>query len=287
MRKADAGFILWRYRGAGWARCPDGPAASVEDRTSAGFHRRERRKRRRRLWADPGNRQRIVQGRGGLPDARQSFLGSAHAFTQIDAEPRILRPINYPPGTPGRGAHLYTKGGKKLLVVNVMGRLFMDPLDDPFRTVDAELAKHRLGGSVDGILIDVHAEAEFEKDGPGLSSGRARVLSSAPCWAHVPSADGRILPKGTAYQTDAGMCGDYNSIIGMKAEPAVARFVRKLPGERLTPAEGDGTICGAPATRRERAGRKHPPGAARAGGCWKRNGPCSWASMPVRRSGQF
>lgn len=165
-------------------------------------------------------------------------------LTQIDAEPRILRPINYPPGTPGRGAQVYIKGGKKLLVVNVMGRLFMDPLDDPFRTVDAELAKHRLGGSVDGILIDVHAEASSEKMALGYHLD-GRVSFVVGTHTHVPSADGRILPKGTAYQTDAGMCGDYNSIIGMKAEPAVARFVRKLPGERLTPAEGDGTICGA------------------------------------------
>lgn len=165
-------------------------------------------------------------------------------LTQIDAEGRIIRPINYPPGTPGRGAGLYTKGGKKLLVVNVMGRLFMDPLDDPFRALDAELSKHRLGGSVDGILIDVHAEASSEKMALGhYLDGRVSFVVGTH--THVPSADGRLLPKGTAYQTDAGMCGDYNSVIGMKADPAVARFVRKLPGERLTPAEGEGTICGA------------------------------------------
>jgi metallophosphoesterase (TIGR00282 family) len=163
---------------------------------------------------------------------------------QIDAEPRIQRPLNFPPGTPGRGAHVYqTRGRRKVLVMNVMGRLFMDPLDDPFQAVEKELSRHRLGASVDAVIVDVHAEASSEKMAMGhFVDGRASLVVGTH--THVPSADAQILPGGTAYQTDAGMCGDYDSVIGMKKEISVARFVRKMPGERMTPAEGPATVCG-------------------------------------------
>ncbi len=167
-------------------------------------------------------------------------------LTQIDAEPRLLRPINYPPGTPGRGAQVYTKGQRKLLVINVMGRLFMDPLDDPFRTVEAELARHRLGGAssgtVGGILVDIHAEATSEKMAMAqYLDGRVSLVVGSH--SHIPTADAQILPGGTAYQTDAGMCGDYDSVIGMKKELSLHRFLRKTPGERMAPAEGEATVC--------------------------------------------
>ncbi len=172
-----------------------------------------------------------------------------HAWDQreiipyIEQTPNLLRPLNYPPGTPGRGAGLYpAPRGRKVLVVQVMGRLFMDALDDPFRALDAELSRYRLGAGADAILVDVHCEASSEKMAlANLADGRASLVVGSHC--HVPTADARILAGGTGYQTDAGMCGDYDSVIGMKKEAATQRFVRKMPGERLTPAEGEGTLC--------------------------------------------
>lgn len=165
-------------------------------------------------------------------------------LSYIDSEPRLIRPLNYPTGTPGRGAGIYAAGqGRKIMVVQVMGRLFMDPLDDPFAQMEAELVRHPLAASVQAILIDVHAEATSEKMALGhVADGRASLVVGSH--SHVPTADVRIMPGGTAYQSDAGMCGDYDSVIGMKKETAVARFVRKIPGERLSPAEGEGTLCG-------------------------------------------
>ena len=161
----------------------------------------------------------------------------------IDADPRLLRPINFPRGTPGRGIGVFTVGRRRVVVVNVMARLFMDPLDDPFAAVDSVLATQRLGAGVDAILVDVHGEASSEKMALGhFCDGRASIVVGSH--SHVPTADAQVLPGGTAYQTDAGMCGDYDSVIGMKKEAAVQRFVRKMPGERLSPAEGEGTMCG-------------------------------------------
>ena len=161
----------------------------------------------------------------------------------IDADPRLLRPINFPRGTPGRGIGVFTVGRRRGVVVNVMARLFMDPLDDPFAAVDSVLATQRLGAGVDAILVDVHGEASSEKMALGhFCDGRASIVVGSH--SHVPTADAQVLPGGTAYQTDAGMCGDYDSVIGMKKEAAVQRFVRKMPGERLSPAEGEGTMCG-------------------------------------------
>ncbi len=162
----------------------------------------------------------------------------------LDAEPRLLRPANFPPGTPGRGAYPYALAdGRRILVVNLMTRLFMDALDCPFRAVDAALEGHGLGASVQAILVDVHGEATSEKMAMGHHlDGRASVVVGSH--SHVPTADAQILPGGTAYQTDAGMCGDYDSVIGMRKDIAVARFLRKMPGERLAPADGEGTMCG-------------------------------------------
>ncbi|MDE7547531.1 TIGR00282 family metallophosphoesterase [Acetobacter fabarum] len=162
----------------------------------------------------------------------------------IDGEPRIIRPLNYPPATPGQGSVVVAlTDGRKALVVNVMGRLFMDPLDDPFRCTNELLGKHRMGATVHAIVVDIHAEATSEKWAFGhMLDGRVSLVVGTH--THTPTADHRILAAGTAFQTDAGMCGDYNSVIGMTKEPAVARFVRKMPGERLQPSEGDATICG-------------------------------------------
>jgi len=162
----------------------------------------------------------------------------------IDRDPKLLRPLNFPKGTPGKGAGTYRlPGGQSIVVANVMARLFMDALDDPFAAVETLLAQHRLGqNGIAAILIDVHGEASSEKYALGhLCDGRASLVVGSH--SHVPTADAQVLVGGTGYQTDAGMCGDYDSVIGMKKEAAIQRFVRKLPGERLTPAEGEGTLC--------------------------------------------
>jgi metallophosphoesterase (TIGR00282 family) len=161
----------------------------------------------------------------------------------LDAEPRVLRPRNYPQGTPGKGAGIYpAPRGKKVMVIQVMGRLFMDPLDDPFAAVEGELARQRLGTTVHAVILDVHCEASSEKMALGhYVDGRVSMVVGSH--SHIPTADAQIFPKGTAYQTDAGMCGDYDSVIGMKKEVAMMRLVRKMPGERLSPAEGPGTLC--------------------------------------------
>jgi len=161
----------------------------------------------------------------------------------IGQDPRLLRPVNFPAGTPGAGAVvLEVARGRKLMVVNVMCRLFMDPLDDPFAAMDKVLATQRLGGTVDAIVVDVHGEASSEKMAMGHAlDGRASLVVGTH--THTPTADAQILPGGTAYQTDLGMCGDYDSVIGMKKGPAIERFRRKMPGERLSPAEGPATLC--------------------------------------------
>jgi metallophosphoesterase (TIGR00282 family) len=164
-------------------------------------------------------------------------------LTYIDKEDRILRPQNYPRGTPGRGANLYQTPAGSVLVINLMGRVFMDALDDPFAAVDGELNACPLGEAADAIVIDMHAETTSEKMAMGhFCDGRASLVVGTH--THVPTADAQILPGGTAYQSDAGACCDYDSVIGMdKAEP-LQRFVRKLSGTRFTPATGPATVCG-------------------------------------------
>lgn len=164
--------------------------------------------------------------------------------THIAGEPRLIRPVNYPLGTPGRGSvMLQDQRGRKLLVINVMGQVFMNSLDDPFAAVDKELAKYPLGHGANFILVDIHAEATSEKMAMGqFCDGRASLVVGTH--SHIPTADAQIFDGGTAYQTDAGMCGDYNSVIGMdKAEP-LQRFTRKISTGRFTPALGEATLCG-------------------------------------------
>ncbi|HVT54134.1 MAG TPA: TIGR00282 family metallophosphoesterase [Dongiaceae bacterium] len=162
----------------------------------------------------------------------------------IGGDPRLLRPINFPAGTPGKGSGVYqTARGKKVLVANIMARLFMDPLDDPFQAAEQLLRAHKLGGNVDAILIDFHGEATSEKMAMGhFLDGRVSIVVGTH--THVPTADHMILPGGTAYQTDAGMCGDYDSVIGMEKGTPIARFTKKMPTERLSAAMGPGTLCG-------------------------------------------
>lgn len=162
----------------------------------------------------------------------------------IQEHPRLIRPLNFPPGTPGAGSVVaILHDGRRALVVNVMGRLFMDSLDCPFRASAVELAKHKLGISVSAIVVDFHGEATSEKMAFGHSfDGQVSLIVGTH--THVPTADHQILPGGTAYQTDAGMCGDYDSVIGMAKEGAAAKFWRKMPGDRLAPADGPVTLSG-------------------------------------------
>ncbi|MBL93816.1 MAG: TIGR00282 family metallophosphoesterase [Magnetovibrio sp.] len=163
----------------------------------------------------------------------------------IDEDPSLIRPLNYPAGTPGSGFGVFeTVDNRRILVVQVMGRLFMDPLDDPFAVLERVLKSYKLGTSVDAIVIDVHGEASSEKQAFGeIFDGQASAIFGTH--THVPTADHRILPGGTAFVTDLGMTGDYNSIIGMEKEVASSRFITKIPSGRLTPATGIGTLCGA------------------------------------------
>ncbi|RKQ71594.1 hypothetical protein DES40_0921 [Litorimonas taeanensis] len=168
----------------------------------------------------------------------------AQGISVIENEDRLLRPCNYPAGqVPGRGAGLYNVNGYNLLVINVHGRVFMDALDDPFIAVERELNAAPLGEVADAVIVDMHAEATSEKNGMGyFCDGRASLVVGTH--QHVPTADARILPQGTAYQTDAGMCGDYNSIIGMEVDEPLRRFTTRMRGGRFNPASGPGTLCG-------------------------------------------
>ena len=165
-------------------------------------------------------------------------------LTYIESDERILRPRNYPAGTPGKGANLYqTREGHRILVVNVMGRVYMDALDDPFAAVDAELNACPLGDAADAVVVDIHAEASSEKMAMGhFCDGRASLVVGTH--THTPTADAQIFPSGTAYQTDAGACADYDSVIGMEKFEPVQRFVKKMSGARFTPATGPATLCG-------------------------------------------
>ncbi len=189
--------------------------------------------------------------------ARQLFAmgidcisGGNHTFDQraimpfLNDEPRILRPLNYPEGTPGRGIGKYTDArGRKLVVINAMGRVFMDAIDDPFAGVDRALGLNRLKKEADFILIDMHGEATSEKMAMGhFADGRASLVVGSH--SHIPTADALIMAGGTAYQTDAGMCGDYDSVIGMVKEEPLRRFTKKIGKARFQAAKGEATLCG-------------------------------------------
>ncbi|AHC73512.1 metallophosphoesterase [Candidatus Endolissoclinum faulkneri L5] len=167
---------------------------------------------------------------------------------------RLVRPINFPRGTPGKGAVVREScDGHRVLVINVMCRLFMEPLDDPFIAVEKAIDGISLGGELDFILIDVHGEATSEK----MAFGHAfdgRVSLVVGTHTHVPTADLMVLANGTAYQSDVGMCGDYDSVIGMKKEYPIKRFITKLPTPRLEAAEGEATICGILVVTDDRSG---------------------------------
>jgi len=162
----------------------------------------------------------------------------------IDDEPRLLRPINYPKDSPGKGIGHYTaSNGETIMVINAQGQLYMPPLDDPFHMVEEVLDQNPIPDAADVLVIDFHAEATSEKMAMGhFADGRASLVVGSH--THVPTADAHILPGGTAYQTDAGMCGNYDSVIGMEKSVPVERFRSKFSPGRLSPADGPATICG-------------------------------------------
>lgn len=167
------------------------------------------------------------------------------ALVFIERQPRLIRPVNYPQGTPGRGANLLVgRNGHRVLVINVMGRIYMDALDDPFAAVTREVEACPLVDMADAILVDVHAEATSEKQAFGhYLDGRVSLVVGTH--THVPTSDLRVLPGGTAYMSDAGMCGDYDSVLGMEKEEPIQRFLSKIPRGRFEPAGGVATLCGA------------------------------------------
>ncbi len=172
-----------------------------------------------------------------------------HAFDQREMmafadDPRVVRPLNFARAAPGKGARLFDTPRGKVAVLQALGQVFMKrPFDDPFSALDAALRPYPLGGLAGAVIVDVHAEATSEKMALGhVLDGRASLVAGTH--THVPTADAQLLPGGTAYISDAGMCGDYLSVIGMeKAEP-VRRFVTGMPGARFTPALGEATLCG-------------------------------------------
>jgi metallophosphoesterase (TIGR00282 family) len=205
------------------------------------------------------NGENASHGFGLAPDMADAFLAAGadaitlgnHAWDRreiipyIAQQPRLIRPLNFPSGTPGAGAAVLTlQDGRKVLIAQLMARLFMDPLDDPFRGLEELLMRNRLGLNVQAVVVDFHGEATSEK----MAFAHAfdgRVSAVVGTHTHVPTADYQVLPGGTAFMSDLGMCGDYDSVIGMTKEPSIAKFTRKMPGERLAPAEGPATICGA------------------------------------------
>jgi 2',3'-cyclic-nucleotide 2'-phosphodiesterase len=163
------------------------------------------------------------------------------AIDYIATEPRLLRPANYPAGVPGRGSYVaQTRDGRAVGVINVMGRVFMQPIDDPFAVVLREIDAIRHRTRV--LLVDIHAEATSEKIAMGWHLD-GKVTAVVGTHTHVQTADERILPRGTAYLTDAGMTGPHDSIIGMEKDPSLARFLNAMPS-KFEPATGNPRLNG-------------------------------------------
>ena len=173
-----------------------------------------------------------------------------HAFDQkdmmagISSEPRIIRPINLAKTAPGKGAQYFDlPDGRKVLVIQVLGQVFMKRVfEDPFNNVDKILKANPIGKRADAIILDIHAEATSEKMAMGhWCDGRVSLVVGTH--THVPTSDTMLLPKGTGYQTDAGMCGDYNSVIGMNKDNSINRFLKKK-SQKHFPATGEASLCG-------------------------------------------
>jgi len=199
------------------------------------------------------------------------------ALVFIERAPRLIRPINYPAGTPGRGsAVIEAKTGARVLVVNAMARIYMDPLDDPFAALDRELMTCALGSGADAIVVDFHGEATSEKQAMGyFCDGRASLVVGTH--THVPTADLRILAGGTAFMSDVGMTGDYDSVIGMAKDEPLQRFLQRISTARFEPASGAATLCGVAVETDPGTGLAVRVGAVRVGGCLEQAAPAFWA----------
>jgi 2',3'-cyclic-nucleotide 2'-phosphodiesterase len=205
-----------------------------------------------------------------------------HAFDQkealvfIERQPRLIRPLNYPPGTPGRGSGIYkAANGADVLVINAMGLIFMPELGDPFRAVDAEVTACGLKRGADAIVVDFHAEATSEKQALGyFLDGRVSLVVGTH--THAPTADERVLPQGTAFIGDAGMCGDYDSVLGMDRAEPLNRFLTKIPRSRMEPAVGPVTISGVAVEIDDSTGLATRVAALRIGGVLAPAEPSFW-----------
>ncbi|MBI1416329.1 MAG: metallophosphoesterase [Limimaricola sp.] len=227
------------------------------------------------------NGENATSGVGLSPDHARAILAAGadaitlgdHAFDQkemlqfIETEPRIIRPLNYSKAAPGRGARVFeAPGGRKVLVAQALGQVFMKrPFDDPFSALDAVLRQYPMGGMVQASLIDIHCEATSEKMATGhFCDGRASIVVGTH--THVPTADAMILPGGTAYLSDAGMCGDYNSVIGMDKVEPLRRFITGMPKGRFEPAAGPATLSGLYVETDDRSGKATKVEMVRQGG---------------------
>ena len=200
------------------------------------------------------------------------------ALVFIERAPKLVRPANFPRGTPGRGAALVeTKNGKRALVLNAMGRVFMTPFDDPFAAIARELDACPLHEAADAIVVDFHCEATSEKQAIGFfCDGRASLVVGTH--THVPTADHQILAGGTAYMTDAGMTGDYDSIIGMQKDEPMRRFTSGIPSGRFEPAGGVATLSGVAVETDDRSGLATKIAPVRIGGRLAPALPPFWGS---------
>ncbi len=205
-----------------------------------------------------------------------------HAFDQKDAlvfitrQERLIRPLNFPEGTPGKGAGMFkARNGAEVLVINALGRVFMQEQNCPFRAIDNEVTACRLGEGADVIFVDFHAEATSEKQAMAVFLD-GRVSGVVGTHTHSPTADDRILPGGTAYMSDVGMCGDYNSVLGMDSAEPVNRFLTRIPKERFAPAMGEATVCGLAMDIDDATGHTRHVGPLRIGGVLSPVMPSFW-----------
>ena len=210
------------------------------------------------------------------------ITGGNHSWDQkealvfIERAPKLLRPINFPKGTPGRGAALIeARNGARVLVVNAMGRVFMDALDDPFAAVERELSACALKREADAVIVDIHCEATSEKQSMGhFCDGRASLVVGTH--THAPTADHQVLRGGTAFISDVGMTGDYDSVIGMGKDEPMNRFLRKIPVARFEPALGPATLCAVAVETDDATGLARRIAGVRLGGRLEEARPSFW-----------
>jgi 2',3'-cyclic-nucleotide 2'-phosphodiesterase len=198
------------------------------------------------------------------------------ALVFIERAPRLIRPLNYPRGTPGRGAAVIeARNGARVLIINAMGRIFMDPLDDPFTAVERELEACPLKTAADAIIVDIHCEATSEKQSMGhFIDGRASLVVGTH--THAPTADHQVLPGGTAFISDVGMTGDYDSVIGMQKQEPLGRFLRRIATAKFEPANGPATLCAVAVETNDATGLATRIGAVRLGGRLEEARPSFW-----------